>query len=561
MTGPRVYQRILLAYDGTVKGRAALREGALLAKQVEAEVFLLSVIVEAPGTRVADAAGGTGLNQQREDYRAVLRDGEQRLRQLGFAPTAKLVIGEPAREIGAFARQIGADLVVVGHHRQSALERWWSGPNGAYLIDYVHCSLLVSQNVVSDEAFAARLSREQSAAPAQGAAGAALGSAPEQGAAPQNQTQERSSSAAEPMSNSQGTRIREPRQRLRWALYMLPVIALIVGAYWYINGGQVVSVNDAYVEADKLGVSTDVSGIVQQVAVSDNQYVTKGQLLYRLDDLPYRIALARAEAQVGIARDALDALRSNYNDARAQLKQAQYDLGYYATEFRRVQDLSKAHVASQASFDTARRNLQTARQKLVSLKQQLAAIAANLNGDPESPVEQNPRFLDALAQRDEAARELAHTIVKAPFAGIVANVPSTAPGRYLQVQATAFFLVSTNHVWVDANPKETEVTYVRPGQRAVVTVDAYPHVQWTGGVESISPAAAQEFSLLPAQNTSGNWVKVVQRIPMRVRVDTRDQRLPPLRAGMSVEVSIDTGHTRGWPRFMTGWFSHSRRDL
>jgi membrane fusion protein (multidrug efflux system) len=159
--------------------------------------------------------------------------------------------------------------------------------------------------------------------------------------------------------------------------------------------------------------------------------------------------------------------------------------------------------------------------------------------------------LDAVAARDEAARELAHTVVTAPFAGVVTNVPSIAPGKYLQVQATAFFLVATDHVWVDANPKETELTYVRPGQKVNVTVDTYPGVSWSGLLESISPAAAQEFSLLPAQNTSGNWVKVVQRIPIRVRVDTTDRSKPPLRAGMSTEISIATGHRRGVP----GWVS------
>jgi len=139
--------------------------------------------------------------------------------------------------------------------------------------------------------------------------------------------------------------------------------------------------------------------------------------------------------------------------------------------------------------------------------------------------------------------------VKAPFAGIVTNVPAIAPGKYLQSSMTAFYLVAADHVWVDANPKETELTYVRPGQAVTATVDTYPGQEWHGTVESISPAAAQEFSLLPAQNTSGNWVKVVQRIPMRVQLDTNDKNLPPLRAGMSVVVNVDTGHPRGLPLF------------
>jgi membrane fusion protein (multidrug efflux system) len=336
---------------------------------------------------------------------------------------------------------------------------------------------------------------------------------------------------------------------------MVLPLALIAGGYWYVTGGQVMSSDDAYVEADKVGVSTDVSGIVKEVDVTDNQHVGSGQVLYHLDDLPFRIALNRADAQVGMVRDSLNALKANYRDMQAQITQARDDIDYYATEFRRQQDLLHAHVASQQTFDTAHRNLQNAQQKLASLDQQLAAIAANLDGDPDGPVENNPRYLDALAQRDEAARQLAHTVVRASFAGIVTNVPSIAPGKYLPASTTAFFLVATDHVWVDADPKETELTYVHPGQPVKVAVDTYPDVEWEGTIESISPEASQEFSLLPAQNTSGNWVKVVQRIPMRVRVDTSGNNLPPLRAGMSVEVNVDTGHTRGWPHFLTALFS------
>jgi membrane fusion protein, multidrug efflux system len=164
-----------------------------------------------------------------------------------------------------------------------------------------------------------------------------------------------------------------------------------------------------------------------------------------------------------------------------------------------------------------------------------------------------------VAQRDEAQRQLDHTVVKAPFAGIVTNVPSIAPGKYLAASTTAFYLVAADHVWVDSNPKETELTDVRVGQSVGVTVDTYPGAEWHGAVESISPAAAQEFSLLPAQNTSGNWVKVVQRIPMRVRVETSDKSLPPLRAGMSVEVDVDTAHARGLPHFLAALFGGARR--
>jgi membrane fusion protein, multidrug efflux system len=349
------------------------------------------------------------------------------------------------------------------------------------------------------------------------------------------------------------------RRWLRWILFALLPLALIAGGYLYVAGGRVMSTDDSYVEADKVGISTDVSGIVKGVDVDNNQQVKQGQVLFRLDDLPFRLALDRATAQVGIVRNDLNALKANYRDMQAQIKQAQDDIDYYDREFHRQQDLAAKNIASQQTFDTARRNLQNAQHKLASLNQQLAAIAANLNGDPDIAVEQHPRYLDAMAQRDEAARQLDHTVVKAPFAGIVTNVPALAPGKYLQASMTAFYLVASDHVWVDANPKETELTNVRAGQPVTVTVDTYPDAEWHGTVESISPAAAQEFSLLPAQNTSGNWVKVVQRIPMRVRLDTSDRSLPPLRAGMSVEVNVDTGHARGLPRFLTALVGHAQR--
>ena len=337
------------------------------------------------------------------------------------------------------------------------------------------------------------------------------------------------------------------RDRVRWALFgMLPIVLLVAGL-WYARGGAVMSTDDAYVNAEKVGVSTDISGIVQDIDVADNQHVAAGEVLYRLDPHQFQIALDSAKANLAQTGLTIDAMKQDYkhllSDVAAQQAQVELD----QTNFNRQQMLLKSGTASQAIYDQAKYALQNDNGKLASLKQQADVQLAKLAGNADIPTDQHPQYLRAKAQVDEAQRQLDHTVVKAPFAGTVTDVPAIAPGKYRAASTTAFYLVDTDHIWVDANPKETELTYVRAGQPATVTVDTYPGMIWHGTVESVSPAASQEFSLLPAQNTSGNWVKVVQRVPMRVRVDTGDKDKPPLRAGMSAEVGVDTGHARGFP--------------
>jgi membrane fusion protein (multidrug efflux system) len=347
---------------------------------------------------------------------------------------------------------------------------------------------------------------------------------------------------------------RSPHRRLRWALFALPPLVLIGGAYWYVTGGQVMSTDDAYVNAETVGISSDVSGIVQQIDVTENQHVDNGQILYRLDPRQFQISLDNAKANLAQTELTIASMKRDYarmlSDVAAQAAQVALDQATYD----RNASLVGTGAVSRATYDQARFTLQAANGKLESLRQQAEVQLARLGGNPDIPVTQHPQFLQSRAQVDEAQRQLDDTIVKAPFAGIVTNVPSIAPGKYLAASTTAFYLVASGHVWVDAAPKETELTYERPGQPVTVTVDTYPNAVWHGIVESIGPAAAQQFSLLPAQNTSGNWVKVVQRVPLRVRVDTSEKGLPPLRAGMSVEVDVDTGHARGLPDFLAALF-------
>jgi membrane fusion protein, multidrug efflux system len=348
----------------------------------------------------------------------------------------------------------------------------------------------------------------------------------------------------------------KPRRRiLRPLLFALLPVALVVGGYVYVTGGQVMETDNAYVQADMVGISTDVAGTVVAIEVKDNQHVKKGDVLFRLRQDSFKIALEGAEAQLGTVRNQVLTLKASYQQSLAQITQAEADIPYYETAFRRQQELQASAAASKAAFDQAQRDLTSARQKVAVAKAQAAATLAQLGDDPNEAVEQNPFYLQAKSGVDNAKRDLNDTVVRAPFDGIVTNVPALQVGAYLQAAQQAFSLVSTENLWVAASPKETELTYVEPGQPVTVTVDTYPGVTWKGTVGSISPASGSSFSLLPAQNTTGNWVKVVQRIPMIVRLDDLSGK-PQLRVGMSVTVAVDTGHARGLPTFIADLIGH-----
>ncbi|HEX4767332.1 MAG TPA: HlyD family efflux transporter periplasmic adaptor subunit [Lichenihabitans sp.] len=354
--------------------------------------------------------------------------------------------------------------------------------------------------------------------------------------------------------------ISPPKRRrllLRPLLFALLPVALVWGGYDYVVGGQVMSTDNAYVQAQSLGVSTDVSGTVSAIEVHDNEHVTKGQVLFRLKGESFRIALEGAQAQLGTVRNQVLTLQASYKQSQAQIAQAKADLPYYETSFKRQQDLVANAAASKAAYDQANHDLVSARQRILVAEAQAGAMLAQLGNDPNQAVDQNPFYLQAKSAVDNAQRDLNDTIVRAPFAGIVTNVDALQVGAYLKASQPGFSLISDTDMWVEASPKETELTYVKPGQPATVTVDTYPGIEWKGSVESISPASGSSFSLLPAQNTTGNWVKVVQRIPMRVRIDL-DPSKPPLRVGMSVVVDVDTGHARGLPEMVKPWVAAAR---
>ena len=333
---------------------------------------------------------------------------------------------------------------------------------------------------------------------------------------------------------------------LRTVLMVGGVLIVVIGAgYYWLTGGRIVSIDNAYVRAGKLSVSTDVAGIVQQVAVKDGEHVHAGEVLFRLDPRQFEIALAGAQASLAQVALQMEAAKRDYqrmlSDVQAKQAQVQSDQASYD----RYANLVKGGSVTRAEYDDARFRLAADRAALESLKVQAQVQLARLGGDPDVEVTRTPEYLKAQAQVDEAQRQLDHSVVHAPFDAIATQVDSIQPGTYLGASVAAFGLIATDNVWIEANPKETELTYVKPGDKVTFTVDAYPGRVWHGTVASISPNSGSEFSILPAQNSSGNWVKVVQRIPLRVKID-RQQGDPDLRAGMSVVVDIDTGHVRHW---------------
>lgn len=337
--------------------------------------------------------------------------------------------------------------------------------------------------------------------------------------------------------------LRQPRNIRRLLLALGPIVVLLGGLFTYTTGGRYVTTDNAYVHAGKLTVATDVSGIVADVAVRESQKVEKGQVLFTLDQEPFRIALAGAEANLGTVRNQLVTLQATYRQKQAQVAQAKTDVVFYEAGFQRQQDLLKRGVAAQATYDQAKRDLDAARERVVMAESDAAASLAQLGGDAGAPVEQNPNYLAAQAQVDKARRDLNRTTVLAPMTGIVTNVDALQVGEYLPAAQAAFSLVSAADIWIEANPKESDLTWLKEGASALVTIDAYPGREWKAVVTSLAPATGTEFSVLPAQNATGNWVKVVQRVPIRLAVEMPADS-PPLRTGMSATVEIDTGHRR-----------------
>jgi len=332
------------------------------------------------------------------------------------------------------------------------------------------------------------------------------------------------------------------RHRLRRKLLLLgPALIVLVSGYLYLAGGRYVSTDNAYLKASKVAISAEVEGPVTSVAVMENEPVKKGDVLFTLDQRPFQIALSRAEAELTNVRAEVEGMITTYKEKEKELALVIEDRDYAQREYKRQVGLARQNVSSQTRLEQANHQLVTAKQRVAVSRQALAQLRAKLGGDPSQSLEAQPRVRQAQANRDQAALDLEHATVRAPFDGVASNTPEL--GQFIKTGQPVMSLVSDRDVWIEANFKETELGNVRPGQPVEITIDTYAGQTWHGKVTSISQATGAEFSVLPAQNATGNWVKVVQRIPVRISVEQEAGGLP-LRAGVSTEVEIDTGHSR-----------------
>ena len=334
------------------------------------------------------------------------------------------------------------------------------------------------------------------------------------------------------------------RYRRFLLMVVLPVVAVVAGLTFYLNGGRYVGTDDAYVGAQKVLVTPDISGKIQKVVVKEGQSVKKGDELFEIDPVPFRLAAEEAKAQVAQAQTTYDNLIANIKIYGDMLDLAQQGVDLKQRDVERKQSLVKSNYGSQLDLDNASNALVTAGAQAQFIKQQLSNAKTQLLGNPKLPLEQFPPYVQAKAKFEDAQRNLDHTVLLAPMDGIATQVEQIQLGRFVAAGTPVFSIVDIAHPWVDANPKESDLTYVTEGQQVTLEVDAFPNHVFKGKIGSLSPGTGAQFAILPPQNATGNFVKVVQRVPVRIYFDESDTYVKKLKAGMSVYASIDTGHQR-----------------
>ncbi|GAB1258952.1 HlyD family secretion protein [Aurantivibrio plasticivorans] len=324
-------------------------------------------------------------------------------------------------------------------------------------------------------------------------------------------------------------------------MVVVPLGVLVMCLMIYLNGGRYVETDNAYIKADIVPISARVAGTIDYVNVIENQTVARGDLLFRIDNTPFRVQVDKAQARLGEVEATLNALRSKYLEQQVKLDVEKENLAFNERELNRQRDLKGKNFVSESVMDDLEHAVKTSKQNLAIMRHDIDQIEAELGGKTRGSLTDHPSYQLALADLRHAEYELAHTEVRAPLAGVVSNIPKL--GQFVREGINAAALVAHANIWIEANFPETDLTHVQVGQAVTFTVDSYPDITWKGEVESISPATGAEFAILPPQNATGNWVKIAQRVPVRVRIHfTQDS--PPLRVGLSAVVDIDTGHVR-----------------
>jgi membrane fusion protein (multidrug efflux system) len=345
----------------------------------------------------------------------------------------------------------------------------------------------------------------------------------------------------------------EPRRRLMAGmrryrrmllLVVLPIVAVIAGLTFYLTGGRYVTTDDAYVGAQKVLITPDISGKIDKVVVREGQRVHQGDVLFEIDPIPFRLAEDQAKA-------ALEQTKTTYNNLVANLKiyddmgnLMQQAIDLKQRDVDRKSTLAKSSFGSQLDLDNASTALVTARAEYAFVQQQLSSAKTQLLGKADLPLEQFPPYYQAKAALAQAERNLDHTVMRAPMDGIATQVDQIQLGRFVVAGTPVFSVIDTAKPWVDANLKESDFTHVAEGQQVGIDVDAFPDHAFKGTIGSLSPGTGAQFAILPPQNATGNFVKVVQRIPVRIYFDSNDKFVQRLKAGMSAYTTIDTGHHR-----------------
>ena len=330
----------------------------------------------------------------------------------------------------------------------------------------------------------------------------------------------------------------------RWILLVvIPLVAGVIGLVVYLSGGRYMTTDNAYVGSQKVLITPDISGKVSRVIVREGQHVKAGDELFEIDREPFRIAVDQAQAKLATVRADFTNLKSDFQVYSQLADVAQQNADLKIRDVDRKKALAESRAGSQVDYETAASAQLTARLQAQLAVQRKDQAFNQLLGDPNLPIEKFPAFMLANAALEQAQRDLDHTLLRAPIDGMATQVDNIQLGRFVAAGTPVFSVIDDQAPWVEANPKETDITYLRVGQKATLDVDSFPDHTFTGTVIAVSPGTGAQFSILPPQNATGNWVKVVQRVPVRIAFDkSEDTHL--LRSGMSVNVEIDTGHSR-----------------